>query len=578
MSKDSDDEPLLDGKYRVVRELGAGGFGRVLLAVDEVLGARQVAIKVLREPDIEETELLAEMRTLAGLTHPGVVVFYHHFVYYGRLHLVMEYCPGGSLRPMLDQGPQPVHRAVEWAKEIAATLQIVHCHDIVHHDIKPENLLLTADKRLRIGDFGVANRLGGTRVYMAPELFPPAPGSRSDPRVDVYALGVTLLEFVTGKLPHWDKRGEELQGLKLTQEFIPRSLPVWLQDVLFRATHPTPELRFQNMKEFIEALESRYVPYIFNGSRIRAQGLAERAERSLRNKKWKRAEKCILQAFALSDTCVAAHLAAGHLALLLKRIPDAAIHLNEALRLNPRTHIHKELGWIAAEQGDYAKAISLMNDHVARNAADFEAYNLLLYCFYMTGRYEAGEDLARVVMGEKPPSDCFRNNRILCRLLAGIGTAEEIADTIIESADNPFVQYNYLIAIERPATWDPEGPVTLKSKLLFQDYRFGLRDAAAGKNTVIVQADGAERRFSSPIVSLGTNDLNDIILSDKSVSRRHCALINFPADVWVVDLNSTAGTSVDGEPLRGRKHLDGVHAIRVGKAEFRVSSREDLLL
>lgn len=225
----------------------------------------------------------------------------------------------------------------------------------------------------------------------------------------------------------------------------------------------------------------------------------------------------------------------------------------------------------------YAKAISLLNDHLLRNPTDFEAYNLLLKCYYMTGRYEAGEDLARDVMEENPPSDCFRNNRFLCQFLLGVpeGDREKIKR---EDATNSFFRYNYLVATNSTAAQAGGEARPLKSKLVFQDYRFGLREGGSQGNTITCRINGQDRAFKKRLISIGSLDANDVVVTDRSVSRRHCVLINFPSDVWLVDLGSTRGTHVDGKRVQDQAYLDGVQTIRIGVAEMSVSSRAGLLV
>jgi tetratricopeptide (TPR) repeat protein len=122
--------------------------------------------------------------------------------------------------------------------------------------------------------------------------------------------------------------------------------------------------------------------------------LAAKAEKLLARKQATAASKCIHQALYASPDCVAALIAAGRYNLFINRIDEAKQHLDRALSLNPRIHIQKELGWICLETGNYSQAISLLIDHLQRNAADYEAFNLLLECFYRTGRYDAGMQLA----------------------------------------------------------------------------------------------------------------------------------------------------------------------------------------
>ena len=142
----------LDSKYRVLRALGSGGFGQVYLAEDELLG-RQVAIKLLRDRDSEaHANLVHEMRSLDSLHHPNVVAFYHHFVDEETLFLVMEYCAGGNLRDLMQRSPR-LQTIMEWGRNLAETLHYIHQHGIVHHDIKPDNILFTSDDAVKIGDF-----------------------------------------------------------------------------------------------------------------------------------------------------------------------------------------------------------------------------------------------------------------------------------------------------------------------------------------------------------------------------------------------------------------------------------------
>jgi serine/threonine protein kinase len=197
------------------------------------------------------------MKSLNQLQHPGVVTFYHHFRSLGicsevvadqMLFLVMEYCGGGSLRYKLEQQRPTQNTVFQWIKELVQTLQFVHKQGIVHHDIKPENILFTSDGSLKIGDFGVANRNFGTLAYLAPEMFL-AEVDSTDRRVDVYALGITLLELLMNHNPFDDMSRPDMQRAKVRHDFIPVEMERWVQDLISRATHPTPELRFQSMDE-----------------------------------------------------------------------------------------------------------------------------------------------------------------------------------------------------------------------------------------------------------------------------------------------------------------------------------------
>lgn len=571
----------LDDKYRVVGRLGSGGFGEVFLADDEVIPGRQIALKALSGlPGGEHSALVHEMRSLSQFNHPGVVAFHHHFKHQSQLVLAMEYCPGGSLDDRLAGGNAvALNDVFRWGAVLCDTLAFVHGKGIVHHDIKPANILFAQDGTLKVGDFGVANLNTGTRLYLPPEMLLGEPVSRTDPRVDVYALGITLVEAATGANPFELLTPEDALRARVTHATVAPGLPRWAQEVLLRATHPTPELRFQNMAEFGQAIRARHVPYVLDSQRIKAHALAERAERLLEKKQWKQAQRLADQALHLSPGCTAALMAAGRCQLLIRRTAQAKQFFSRALDVSPRMHVQKELGWLHLEEGNFSVAISLLCDHIDRNAADFEAYNLLLKCFYLTGRFEAGEELAGQMMEHKTPSDCFRNNRFICRLLNDGYTDAALGKVDHTDVVNPFVAYNLAVAREAPTSWSADGKPALRDKLLIQDYRSGLVKEAHKQNTISIRLqDGSVRETSATVVALGSLVANDVVLGDRSVSRRHAVITNLPSEVWLHDLGSSQGTKLDGEKVDGRTFVDGVHRVNLGRATIEVGSRADLLV
>jgi serine/threonine protein kinase len=571
----------LDSKYLVTRRLGGGGFGEVFLANDEAIPDRQVAIKVLSRPrEGDHSELMWEMQTLARFNHPHVVAFYHHFNDENCLFLVMELCPGGSLHDrLMAAGRFPEEQVFAWGLELCETLAFVHEKGIVHHDIKPLNILFAGDGTIKLGDFGVANRNIGTRLYMPPEILLGERVSRIDPRVDVYALGLTLLESLTGRHPFEDLNPDGAIQTRIAHDFIPADLPRWVQEVLLKATHPTPELRFQTAGDFADAIRGRHVAYVFDGNRIKADALAEKVESAISRRKWKTAERIASYALELSPDCIAALLAAGRCQLLLRRVDRASEYFSRAVSISPRTPVQKELGWINLEQGRLPMAISLLTDHLQRNASDYEAYNLLLKCFYLTDRFEAGKSLAQTLMKEKAPNTCFRNNELLCRLLGGDCAPVELGRITSREAANPFITYNLAVVTEKPQAWGKDKSPLLKSKLLFEEYRFGTPSRVGRRNTLAVYTpDGARRDITRSIVTIGSLSANDITLNDRSVSRRHCVIVNYPNDVWLYDLGSTIGTVVDGQRLIGHMLLDGVHKVEVGRVCIRIAASSDLLI
>jgi hypothetical protein len=578
MKRMSDFGQLLDGNYKVVREIGEGGFGRVLLAEDIAIPNRFVAIKVLIDQDQERQEiLLDEMAFLSNLQNPFIVTFHHHFQNNGRLHLVMEYCTGGSLRNRINHGSglEP-NLAFQWGIHLADVFDFVHDKNIIHHDIKPDNLLFSREGHLKVGDFGVANRNIGTNLYMAPELFTERDISIRDRRIDIYALGITLFELIRGNNPFFYLAPNERLLAKLRGDFISPDLPRWVQEILLKATHTTPELRFQTMTEFREAMVSKTVPLVVDRRRMDAHKQSIAAETRIGARKWIRAEKIIRRALEGCPDSVPANITAGKLYIRMKQIDKAKAHLDQALRLNPRVNIQKELGWVNLEMGKTSIALSLLNDHLQRNPLDEEAQNLLLQCYYETGRYELGADLAGQNLLN---ADCFLNNYFLCRVLSGEAPEDIVEEKNLRKSSNAFIHYNLAVIEEYPKSWDDEGGIPLKSKLLFQDYRFSQKKRSLRTNTMSIAILGKDQQeLSQTIITIGRTPDNVLHTPDPLVSRRHCVIINYPDDVWIYDLASTNGTFINGERIYGKAFLLGVCELTIGGYGLHVTSTAGLLV
>lgn len=578
MDEDFKSGATLDDKYLLVRKLGEGGFGHVYLAQDDLLEERYVALKCLKiDESAREQYLIREMDFLSTLADPHVVGFYHHFRNENNLFLVMEYCSGGSLRQLLATKRRVTpEKAAGWIIKLCGTLQRVHDHGIVHHDLKPENILFSRDGTPKIADFGVANTRAGTPSYMCPELFLPAENvSRTDGRVDIYALGVTLLELVTGQNPFFHLSEDDLLNAKVRLDFVTAELPEWLKEIVLKALHPKPELRFQTMQEFKEAIESKHVPYIFSRNRIQAHKAAMKAEWYLARRRYVSALKISEQALSQDTHCLGALITAGKCELLLKRIERAEKFFEQAIKLNPRLNIQKELGWIYLEKRRFPEAISMFHDHLQRQAADYEAYNLLIKAFYETERYEAAVDLIEIVLKDYKDNNCFENNLMLCLIL--LDQAPEDF-SLLRDKTNPFLLYNWSIYKELPPSWDREGRVTLKSKLIFQEFRHGNNRKRKRNIITIEQGDADRLEFQAPIICIGRNSENDLVFQEMSVSRRHCVLINYPEDVWLHDLGSTHGTYIDGVAVGSPVFFERRCCILIGNSEFTILPREGILI
>ena len=569
---------IIDKKYKLIKKLGSGGFGNVWLAKDILLEDRFVAIKSLRRNHlVGDNPLIEEMQFLNSLDHPNIIKFYHHIIIGANLYIVMEYCKEGSLDKIRDNGPQDVDKIFNWASIIADTLQSVHDKSIIHHDIKPENILLSENNEIKIADFGIANQNNGTIYYLAPEQLLNEVTDEIDPRMDIYALGITILELITGNNPFYGLKRHEMVNKKINHDFIPNNLERWVQDILLKSTHPTPEQRFQTMKELKEAIISKTVQYNFDINNIKSQMISESAKYKIKNKKWKSAEKACDLALKISPNCIQSIITAGQIQLMLQNTQKANNFFDHALKINPRANVQKELGWISLQYGHISKAISMLNDYLQRNSTDYEAYNLLLECFYKNNRYRAGKYSSDQILSLTKKYSCFQNNNFLFSFFNNDISREEILKLDKNKNLNEFMKYNIEIITESEKSYDINNIDMLKNKLLFQDFRFN--ESIKSSNRVTIKNNKNKIQYiDHKFISIGRNDNNSIIIKGDSVSRRHDLLLNCKNDVWIYDLGSKFGTFVDGEKVEGKKFLHGIHLLNISGKEYIISTDDQLLI
>ena len=572
---------LFDNKYRFVKDLGRGGFGKVFLAKEEH-SENLVAIKQLINKDkAKQDDIIYEMRMVSQFNHPNIIFYKHHFVQDDLLYIVMEYCPVGSLRDLM--GKEMLQSTFVWncMIELTETLQLVHEKDIIHHDIKPDNILFTENRTIKITDFGVANTSAGTRAYMSPEALSWETKAVKDVRVDIYALGVTLLELLTKRNPFIGKSVDQIIELHDRKSFGITGLPNWQQEIILKAIAKIPEQRFQNMKEFNEAIKAQSVPIIFDKKVIKAGEIAEKAENFLKKKKWQRAYSLLDYAERSLSPNVNILFLKGKYYLLAQNIEKSKSYFEKALKWNPRLDVQKELGWINLELKNYPTAISLLSDHLHRNPSDFEAYNLLLQCYYETNRYEPAMDLAKILLDMQPNNKCFANNYFVSSVLQHSGHID-LSSTFLkdDKSENHFLSYNIGVLQETDLSHNFINKPTLKSKLLFMDYRFNKYSPSTLYCTNAITQGFDETKIEKPIIKFGRQgyDVNDIKVPDgTSISRRHCVLINFKDDVWIYDLNST-GTYLNGDKVENKAPMIGRNTIRLSRIEYEFTNDKSKLL
>jgi serine/threonine-protein kinase len=214
MTDDTDTErgQPFDGRYRVLGRLGVGGMATVYLAEDSSLG-RKVALKVMAERYSEDGEFVERFRreaqAAARLNHPNIIAVYDRGEADGRPYIAMEYLQGRTLKQVIQaEGPLPPERAIAIAMQVLAGLRYAHEHGVVHRDVKPHNVLVGDDGRIKVTDFGIAHAgdpqmtevgsIVGTAQYLSPEQ---ARGRAVGPQTDIYSLGVVLYEMLAGRVP-----------------------------------------------------------------------------------------------------------------------------------------------------------------------------------------------------------------------------------------------------------------------------------------------------------------------------------------------------------------------------------------
>lgn len=562
---------LFDNKYEFVKDLGSGGFGKVFLAKEKLADRtiRHVAIKQLHNKDKEkQLDIIYEIEVVVKFNHPNIAAYKTHFWQDGLLFLVMEYCTDGNLWSVINDKKVPEQIAFDWTLTLAETLAVVHEEGIVHHDLKPGNILLTENGLLKISDFGMANSGGGTRAFMAPELFQWS-ANDDDPRIDVYALGVTLMEMLTGKNPFYTLSREEIIALHDKGDFPIKELPSWQQEIILKAINKIPELRFQSMVDFADAIKSKQVPFILNREIIKAGNLAEKIEWSLNHKKWNNARRSILTSEELEPN-VNIYKATGKYYLLTQNIKKAKKNYEQALKLNSRLDVQKELGWINLEMENYPTAISLLSDHLHRNPTDYEGYNLLLKCFYETDRYEAAMQLAKMMMEVAPDINCFANNYYISHIMQFIGQTI-LPDTVMKAKDeNVFIDYNHSVILEEDKSHDYLKKPTLKSKLLFQDYRFTHKSEVNESLEITNKQTNQKKIYKRMIIKIGRVGFDNLIeLKGNAVSRRHCLIVNTKNDVMLYDLEST-GTYLNNSKVKKKIALIEFSTLRIAEYEFEI--------
>lgn len=264
---------MLNGRYQLISVVGGGGMAQVYKSRDNILG-RIVAIKVLREQYSTDAQFVARFRreaqAAANLAHPNIVNVYDVGQEGDTHYIVMEYINGESLKSYINRAaPLPIGKAISVAVQILSGLEYAHRSGLIHRDIKPQNVLITPDGAVKVTDFGIAKSVSdlglteagqalGTAHYFSPEQ---AKGERVVPQSDIYAVGVTMYEMLTGRLPF---ESENVMGLayKHISEEPPSvrnlnpSVPPRLDAVILKSMSKDPQQRFASAADMEKTLRA----------------------------------------------------------------------------------------------------------------------------------------------------------------------------------------------------------------------------------------------------------------------------------------------------------------------------------
>lgn len=268
---------LIDDRYKIIKSIGEGGMANVYLAYDTIL-EREVAVKILRGDLAEDDKFVRrfqrEANSASSLKHPNIVEVYDVGEDDGKYFIVMEYINGKTLKSLIKKrGTLTLEEVIDIMLQLTSAVACAHDSYIIHRDIKPQNVMILEDGRVKITDFGIAmalnnneltqtNSVMGSVHYLPPEQ---ANGSGSTTKSDIYSLGILMFELLTGKLPFKGENAVEI-AIKQMRETIPSvksmdpAIPQSIENVVLKACAKNPKNRYNAVREMYEDIKTSLDP------------------------------------------------------------------------------------------------------------------------------------------------------------------------------------------------------------------------------------------------------------------------------------------------------------------------------
>ncbi len=262
---------LIDDRYRIERKIGEGGMSVVYGATD-IITKKPIAIKIIKGDmmgnPINLSRFEREARAAASLSHPNIVRVINLGTYEGRPYMANEFINGQNLRDILDKRSIGFLEACDIMYQLTSAVAHAHEHSVIHRDIKPQNVYLTADGTIKLGDFGIATFENSARLtrsetiigsvhYLAPEI---SRGQQASYQSDIYSLGVTFFELITRRVPFEDDTPVSVAIRHIKDKFpSPRkyipSTPKEIERIILKACKKNPQERYKTVKDMRKDIE-----------------------------------------------------------------------------------------------------------------------------------------------------------------------------------------------------------------------------------------------------------------------------------------------------------------------------------